>query len=58
MITETTYYEEDLKRGKCKCCGEISSFIVKSESLCVDCLQEIEFIEACSGIMNKSLKDE
>jgi hypothetical protein len=47
MITETAYSPNDLKSGVCKCCREMSSEIVKEEGMCVDCVEEIKFMEAC-----------
>lgn len=44
MITETTYYPEDLKHGECSSCGEISDEIVKGDGRCVGCLEEERFI--------------
>jgi hypothetical protein len=48
MTTETTYSPKDLKTGTCKCCRETSNEIVKGEDLCIDCLEEIKFLELCS----------
>jgi hypothetical protein len=52
--SETAYSPEDLQSGVCECCREMSSQIVKGEGMCVDCLEEIKFIEACYAQENKS----
>lgn len=44
MITETTYYPDDLEHGKCRCCGEESDEILKDDGRCVDCIEEEKFI--------------
>lgn len=44
MITETTYYPEDLKHGECSSCGEISDEILIGDGRCVDCIEEERFI--------------
>ena len=46
MITTTTYHRTELKRGKCKSCGEISNEILKSDGRCLDCIEEENFISA------------
>ena len=45
MMTTVTYDPTELKRGKCTCCGERSSQIVKDDGRCVDCIEEAMFIE-------------
>ena len=45
MKTETTYSAFDLKKGKCKCCGERSNEILIDDGRCVDCIEEEKFID-------------
>lgn len=45
MITETTYYPEDLKHGVCRCCDEESEEILKGDGRCIDCIEEERFID-------------
>lgn len=45
MITETTYFPDELEHGKCKCCNEVSDEIVKSDGRCIDCIEEEKFYE-------------
>lgn len=44
MITETTYYPDDLRYGICRCCEEESDEILKGDGRCVDCIEEEKFI--------------
>lgn len=44
MITETTYYQDDLQHGVCSCCDEESDEILKGDGRCVDCIEEERFI--------------
>lgn len=44
MITETTYYPEDLKHGVCRCCDEESDEILRGDGRCIDCIEEERFI--------------
>lgn len=44
MITETTYYPDDLTHGVCRCCEEESDEILKGDGRCVDCVEEELFI--------------
>ena len=45
MINETTYSPLDLKKGKCKCCGQRSAEILVRDGRCIDCIEEEKFIE-------------
>jgi hypothetical protein len=45
MKTETTYSDFDLKKGKCKCCGEKSNEILIDDGRCIDCIEEEKFFE-------------
>lgn len=45
MITETTYSEYDLKKDKCKSCGEISNEILIDDGRCIDCIEEQKFYD-------------
>lgn len=44
MITETTYYPEDLEYGVCRSCEEESDEILKGDGRCVGCIEEERFI--------------
>ena len=44
MKTETTYTPSDLKRGKCKACGEKSNIIVINDGRCIDCIEMEKFL--------------
>ena len=50
MNTETTYYDNELKRGKCTSCGEISNEILIDDGRCVDCIEAEKFY-------NETMKD-
>lgn len=45
MIQETIYNPNDLKRGKCRCYGELSNEILIGDGRCVECIEEEKFIE-------------
>lgn len=45
MTTKTIYSKFDLKKGKCKCCGEKSSEILIEDGRCIDCIEEEKFIK-------------
>lgn len=45
MIQETIYNPNDLKRGRCRCCGEMSNEILIGDGRCVECIEEEKFIE-------------
>lgn len=45
MIEETTYSAGDLKKGKCKSCGERSSEILIDDGRCIDCIEEQKFFD-------------
>jgi len=45
MITETTYSQFDLEKGKCTCCGEKSNEILIGDGRCTDCIEEQKFFE-------------
>lgn len=45
MITETIYSGDDLKKGKCTCCDEISNEILIGDDRCIDCIEEQAFFE-------------
>lgn len=44
MITETTYYPEDLEKGKCKSCSE-KTWVVINDGRCPECIEEQKFYE-------------
>lgn len=44
-IIETTYSPIELKKGKCKCCGEMSNEILIEDGRCVDCIQDEAFFD-------------
>lgn len=44
MITETTYYPDDLRHGVCRSCAEESDEILKGDGRCVGCIEEERFI--------------
>lgn len=46
MKIEFTYSQWDLEIGICKCCGEESNEIVKSNGRCVDCINDIAIMES------------
>ena len=52
---ETTYSLIELKKGKCKCCGEMSNEILIEDGRCIDCIEEQAFFERT---MKGSSKDE
>lgn len=39
MLEERIYYPNDLRYGKCSCCGQESSEIAKYDTRCVDCIE-------------------
>ena len=43
MITETTYSEFELEKGKCTSCDEESNEILIDDGRCVDCIEEEKF---------------
>lgn len=45
MITETTYNQFELKKGKCTCCEEQSNEILIGDGKCVDCIEEQKFYD-------------
>lgn len=45
MITETTYSEIELEKGKCTCCGELSNEILIDDGRCIDCIEEEKFYD-------------
>lgn len=47
MITNTTYYGFQLRRGTCQSCSEISNEIIDDDGFdkCIDCIQEQKFYE-------------
>jgi len=45
MKTETTYSDYDLKKGKCRSCGELSNEILIDDGRCIDCIEEQKFFE-------------
>lgn len=45
MESETTYSEQDLESGKCKCCDEQSNEILIDDGRCIDCIEEQKFYE-------------
>lgn len=46
MEIDFTYSEWELKTGICKCCGDESDEIVKGTGRCVDCINDIAFMES------------
>lgn len=48
MIRETIYHLDDLHSGECERCGKESSELamVDGQHVCVDCIEEKEFIKA------------
>ena len=44
-MIETTYLPSELKKGKCKSCGENSNEILIKDGRCVDCIREQAFFE-------------
>jgi predicted ATP-dependent serine protease len=53
MKSSAIYSESDLKKGKCKCCGEKSDKILIDDGRCADCIEEETFFEQ---IMSKRIK--
>jgi hypothetical protein len=45
MIEERIYHPSELKRGRCRSCGEMSNEILIGDGRCVDCIEEEIFIE-------------
>ena len=45
MIEERIYDPSELKRGRCRNCGEMSNEILIGDGRCVDCIEEERFIE-------------
>lgn len=43
MITETTYPEFELEKGKCTYCEKKSNEILIDDGRCVDCIEEEKF---------------
>ena len=51
MMEETTYSPAELKKGRCKSCGEKSNEIVIGDGRCVECIEEEKFFnETMKGI--------
>lgn len=48
MIQETIYHADDLHSGECEWCGEQSDELIlfDDQHVCVDCIEEEEFIQA------------
>jgi hypothetical protein len=53
MKPATIYSESNLKKGKCKCCGQRSDQIVIDDGRCIDCIEEETFF---GRIMKKRSK--
>lgn len=45
MEIDFTYSEWELETGICKCCSDESDEIVKGTGRCVDCINDIAFME-------------
>lgn len=58
MITETTYDNSDLDRGKCKSCGEKSDEILIGDGRCIDCIEAQKFEDESNRIWNGDSDDE
>ncbi len=43
MKSETTYGPSELKKDRCKSCGEKSNEIVIGDGRCVECIEEEKF---------------
>ncbi len=55
MKTKIPYSGFDLKKGKCKCCGEKSNKILIDDGRCTDCIEEENFFEQIMRKRNKTV---
>ncbi|WP_190304355.1 hypothetical protein [Flavobacterium branchiophilum] len=45
MVTQTTYSQSELDKGKCTCCGEISDEILIEDGRCIECIEDEKFYD-------------
>ncbi|MCK9429833.1 MAG: hypothetical protein M0R17_07495 [Candidatus Omnitrophica bacterium] len=53
MKEERIYFNTELKRGKCTCCGIVSNEILVGDGRCIDCIEEENFFNETMKHINR-----